>query len=138
MRDMRAERGLGDPKYWSELPSIALPGEPDAEPLLSNPDADVGAVIDSWKQAAVFRISSPPLPVTSWPAFYVGWYDANGSLHRLGVPVGLDQWGHFAMRIGHEDVQFFIMPLNPTARLEWELVGVYDIDDPDMTDVPLY
>ncbi|MEX2209973.1 MAG: hypothetical protein WD603_01565 [Patescibacteria group bacterium] len=138
MRDMKAEHGLGDPKYWPELPSITVPGDPDATPWPKDPDADVGAVIDSWTKAAVFVVCRPAYG--PFPSFYVGWRSSGGSMHRLSIPVEVDRFGAFAMRIGHEDVTFFVIPLDPATRIHWGLQGVYDIDgpDPELIDAPLY
>lgn len=133
MKLRKIEHKLEGDKYWPKLPIVHVQGSSSAQEIpqgASQPEAE--EVIRSWQQAAVLRVT----PADS-KALIGFWIDA-GHCQYLNEPVETTEAGLFAMRIGKDDVDFFIVPQDHQTNYQLELVEVTSIDNPKYAPVPLY
>lgn len=141
MRDMKQEKGLGGPEHWPELPVVRVPGDPQALPW--NPERHTEDEIrDSWQKVAVLRIKDTRPSCSAEPVrFTLAFRTYDGHIIRLAEPLMTrrDTYnGRIGMRVGHEDVEFILIPERPTDRITFYLDYLVDLDDPAWKDLPLY
>ena len=129
MRDMKAELGLSGDDFWPRVPIVKVSGDSSARPMtLANEEA----TIKSWQSIAVLEASVIK-------NFIIG-FRVGDNMQFLRFSIKFTQAGRFGMRIGNEDVEFFIIPpllLRPD-NLYLELVTVTSIDDPNFAGLPVY
>ena len=130
MKDMKKDKNLIGPENWPKIPIVEIKGVKEAKKLDSKMSMEEGEkVLKSWEDIAVLK-ASPDIP------FYVGFIAGNHSqfLKYDTETAG----GMFGMRVGPEDVKFFILPKDLKTEMNLELVEMTAIDNPKYQDLPLY
>lgn len=133
MKLRKIELKLEGDVHWPKLPIVHVDGLSSAKEIpqgASQPEAE--EVIRSWQQAAVLRVT--PADGRALAGF---WLDADRCQY-LNQPVETTADGLFAMRVGKENVDFFIIPQDHQTNYQLELVEVTGIDNPKYDNVPLY
>lgn len=107
---------------WSELPHVFVQGDKSAKSREEDP------AMETWKRVAVMSINYADA------SFRPGFFN---EVQR--VPMFCkephENIGRFGMRVGPEDVFFTILA---DSYVELTLEGVYDMDDPSITEIPLF
>lgn len=133
MKMRKIELQLEGDKYWPKVPVVHVAGTVAAQALpegVSQEEAE--AVIRGWDQVAVLRVA---------PAdgrALIGFWTGPNHCQYLNVPVETTDDGLFAMRVGSDDTDFFIIPENHHTNYALELVTVTTLNDPSYETVPVY
>src|SRR3990172_637726 len=130
MKDMKKEKNLIDKKHWPKIPIVKVEGIKGAKKLASGLSMEEGKkIVVSWKDIAVLKV----FPKTS---FYLGFI-VGTHCQFLKYDTETEN-GMFGMRIGDEDVFFFVLQKNLVTEMKLELVEMTKLDNPKYKDLPLY
>ena len=127
---MKKEKDLINKKYWPKIPMVnvqGIKGTKEHKPGMSMEEGR--KVLVSWKDIAVLK-ASPEIP------FYLGFI-VGVHCQFLKFDTGTKN-GMFGMRVGPEDVTFFVLPKDLKTEMNLGLVEMTDIDNPKYKDLPLY
>jgi hypothetical protein len=117
---------------WIGIPAVHIEGDPHATPW--NADASETErrdIIDSWRQIAVLAV------VPDRRECFLGFRNFAGEMMRTTKAIEPDSMGRFGVRIGNEDVTFFVLTVEDSGT---ELVHLetVELDDFNHPTLPLY
>ena len=118
MRNYKLEKKLTGDDKWPRVASIFVEGIEEETQLKSRDDEQT---IQSWKNVAVMKAKSSA-PVK----FYIGFCKSNEIVY---LDYEFETNLTFAMRIGPEDVNFFVLPKNLKNKVSLELVDITTEND---------
>ena len=122
MRNYKVEKKLFGSKNWKRIAMVFVNGIPSAPPLLPNATEEENEeIIQSWNNILVMKATSDR------PAeFYLGFYNKNVIeylKHKFETNL------YFGMRIGPEDVNFFVFFKDLVSIIELEVIEQTTIDN---------
>lgn len=130
MRDIKSKLNVASDDFWPFMPIVNIPGNKEAQNIPEGAtQQQAEAVIKTWQKIAILEVT-PDIEV------YVGFISGEHS-QFLNVTVQ-KQDGKFGMRLGHQDISFFVIPKDLKSRPTLKLVEIASIDEPKYTDLPLY
>jgi hypothetical protein len=130
MKDMKKDKDLIGPENWPKIPIVVVEGVKGAKEYKSGMLMEEGRkVLVSWKDIAILKVS------TEIP-FYLGFMiGTHCQFLRFDTET---KDGMFGMRVGPEDVTFFVFPKDLKTEMKLDLVEMTDIDNSKYKDLPLY
>jgi len=130
MKDMKKDKDLIGSENWPKVPIVVVNGVKGAKELKSGMSMEEGEkVLVSWRDIAVLKVS-PEVP------FYLGFIVGT---HCQFLKFNTEtEDGMFGMRVGPEDVTFFVLPKDLKTAMKLDLVEMTDIDNSKYKDLPLY
>ncbi|MEK7447788.1 MAG: hypothetical protein AAB632_03310 [Patescibacteria group bacterium] len=130
MRDMKKDKNLINKKHWPKIPIVKIKSIEGAKKLTSGLSMEEGEkIVVSWKDIAVLKVS-PKTP------FYLGFM-VGSHCQFLKYDTETEN-GMFGMRIGGENVSFFVLPKDLETEMRLELVEMVKIDHPKYKNLSLY
>lgn len=130
MINYKLEKNLVGGINWPRVSMVSVQGIP-VEPRLisSNTEEENEKIIQSWKNVVVLRATSEK-PTE----FYLGFYNRDDVAYlKHEFKTNLD----FALRIGSDDINFFVFPKDLTANIKLKIVEQTKEDDPKYPDLIL-
>lgn len=130
MRDIKKEKNLIGKENWPKIPIVKVEGIKSAKRL--GPDLSMKEgkkIVVSWKDIVVLKVS-PEIP------FFLGFIVGS---HCQFLKFNTEtENGMFGMRIGGEDVSFFVLSKDLETEINLKFVEMTKIDNPKYKDLPLY
>lgn len=130
MKDLKTEQDLAGDRHWPTIPIVTVPGDNSAPAIPEGATQPEGEkVVKAWQRVAVLEVL---------PASEVYWgFMAGDHVQFMNVPVRLLN-SRFGVRVGNDEVKFFIIPRDMVSRLQLRLVKISTTDDPEYQEPPLY
>lgn len=130
MKNYKIEYNIGGDENWPDIARVlvkGIAGQNSASEIEDNSERE--EVIQSWKNVAVMKATSDK-PMN----FYIGFLkDKKCQYLKHEFTTNL----YFGMRVGPEDVNFFVLPTNFQDRISLELVEITTEDDPKYSELVL-
>lgn len=130
MRNIKTEKKMAGHEFWPAVAIVKVKGDPTAKKFpeeKAQPERET--VVQTWQKVAVLKVT-PKIP------FKVGYIHGR-AVHFLNVPVETED-GAFGMRIGDDDVEFFVLPVDLSTELKLEVVEETVENNPKYRNLPLY
>jgi hypothetical protein len=130
MRNYKIEMNLGGASNWPNISFVAVRGVAGKESVSSIKDSDEREkIIQTWNNIAVMKATSEK-PTK----FFVGFFkEKRFQYFKHAFATNFE----FGMRVGPEDVKFFVLPVNLEDKIKLELLDQTAEDDPKYTDLTL-
>jgi hypothetical protein len=131
MRNIKIEKSFVGHDYWPGVAFLDVKGKPEAKDFPKDgTEEEMEKVIQSWKDIAVLKVS-PKIQ------FKFGYVQGN-AFHYLKETIEVNDDGKFAVRVGDNDIRFFVLPSSLDCDLKLELVEQTKENDKKYKDLPLY
>lgn len=130
MRNYKMEKNLSGDEYWLDISFVSIKGVPGQQSVSEIKDSsEREPIIQTWNNIAVMKaMSEKPTK------FYVGFLKSKRNQYlKHEFITDLE----FGMRIGPEDVNFFVLPLNLKDKINLELIKLTTENDPEYPDLIL-
>jgi len=131
MIDYKQKYNLAGNNLWPHIASVYVKGIPNEPDINHNELSDENEkIIYSWKNVVVLKATSDhPTP------FFVG-FSHEKAMKYLDLELTTDT--SFALRIGVNDIRFFVIPKsNLSEKINLEVVEITTEDNPKYADVTL-
>jgi len=130
MRNYKVEKNLVGSENWLNTSFVSVKGVPDQKSVSETKEgSEREEVIQSWNNIAVMRVTSE-----NPTKFFIGFFNNKTSQylkHELTTDL------EFGMRIGPDDINFMVLPVNAGDKVSLELIEQTTEADPKYTDLIL-